>query len=648
MSCSEYNESSVVGQDEKVVSGGCQAASGISASIINHHPPITELSVMPWTQVYAPTPWLALSTLLAGLPILLLLGLLATGRARAHSAALAGLLAALSVAVLFYVPQMPQSGTYWERLAAWTPAMLAAAVNGALFGLMPIGWIVLTAIFLYTLTVDAGQFDIVKHSIAALSDDRRIQALLIAFSFGAFVEGAAGFGTPVAISAALMMGAGFRPLYAAGLALLANTAPVAFGALGTPIITLAEVTALPLDRLSAMAGRQLPFFSLLVPVWLVWVMSGWRGVVGVWPALLVCGGSFALVQFLVSNWHGPWLVDVAGGLASLVALALFLRVWQPRQIWHFSDEQPPGLARTALDEPPTTYTRKQVLFAWVPWALLSIFVFLWGSIPQLEKIDPKLDQVKSVHGYPTRAQKKEFKELPEQVWSQPTLVSVKIPFLHNQVKRGKEVSSDEKTEEAVYNFNWLSATGTGIFLAAVVSACWLRIRPGRFVYLFLQTCYKVRWAVFTIACMLAIAFVTRYSGMDASLGLAFTVTTGAFYPLFAALLGWLGVALTGSDTSSNALFGSLQTMTAGQLVRNGILPLEQDQAAVLLASANSTGGVMGKMIDAQSIVVASVATQQHGQEGAILRFVFWHSLGLALLMGALVLFQAYVWTGSIP
>jgi lactate permease len=377
-------------------------------------------------------------------------------------------------------------------------------------------------------------------------------------------------------------------------------------------------------------------------------MSGWRGVVGVWPALLVCGGSFALVQFLVSNWHGPWLVDVAGGLASLIALALFLRIWQPRQIWHFPDEAAPDLPHDALDEQSTNYTQKQILYAWVPWALLSIFVFLWGSIPQLEKIHPELDQVKSILGYPTKSQKKEFKELPDHAWTQPTLVSVKIPFLHNQVKRGKEVSSDEKTEEAVYNFNWLSATGTGIFLAAVLSAFWLRIRPTRFFYLFLQTCYKVRWAVFTIACMLAIAFVTRYSGMDASLGLAFTVTTGALYPLFAALLGWLGVALTGSDTSSNALFGSLQTMTAEQLVRNGILPLEQDQAAVLLASANSTGGVMGKMIDAQSIVVASVATQQHGQEGAILRFVFWHSLVLAMLMGALVLFQAYVWTGSIP
>jgi lactate permease len=501
---------------------------------------------------------------------------------------------------------------------------------------MPIGWIVLTAIFLYTLTVETGQFEIVKRSIAALSDDRRIQALLIAFSFGAFVEGAAGFGTPVAISAALLMGAGFRPLYAAGLALLANTAPVAFGALGTPTITLAEVTGLPLDRLSAMAGRQLPFFSLLVPVWLVWLMSGWRGVVGVWPALLVCGGSFALVQFAVANWHGPWLVDVAGGLVSLVSLALFLRVWQPRELWHFPDEVKAGedqgskiedrgsTIEDRQEQPPTLQSpvvdsRAAIISAWIPWVLLSVLVFVWG-----------VPQVKSILNKPTH--------------------SLAIPFLHDQIERGKEVVQTPKKESAVYNFNWLSATGTGIFLAAVLSAFWLRIGPVRFVRFFFLTCYKVRWAIFTIACMLAIAFVTRYSGMDATLGLAFTKTTGALYPLFAALLGWLGVALTGSDTSSNALFGSLQTMTADQLVRQGVLPsaLSADRAAILLASANSTGGVMGKMIDAQSIVVASVATHQHGQEGAILRFVFWHSLILALLMGALVLFQAYVWIDSIP
>jgi len=565
---------------------------------------------MAWTQVYDPfgSPWL--STLVAALPVILLLGLLATGRASAPAAALAGLTAAFLTALFAYVPAMGDEAAYGERVAAWLPAMLAAAVHGAAFGLLPIGWIVVTAIFFYTLTVETGKFEIIKHSVTALSDDRRIQALLIAFSFGAFVEGAAGFGTPVAISAALMMGAGFRPLHAAGLALLANTSPVAFGALGTPIVMLAKVSKLSEYDLSAMAGRQLPFFSLIVPAWLVWVMAGWRGVVGVWPALVVCGGSFALVQFVVANFHGPVLVDVAGGLVSLVSLALFLRIWQPRQTWHFPDE-PPVTKAVGM-----TYTRWQVVSAWIPWVLLSALVFLWGL--------------------------KGFKDQ-----FAATDVAIPVAGLHNQIARDRPVVARLTVEEAIYILPGLTATGTGIFLAALLSATWLRVRPGRFVTLFCRTCQRMRWPLFTIACMLAIAFVTRYSGMDATLGLAFT-HTGWLYPVFAALLGWLGVALTGSDTSSNALFGSLQTITASNLVSRGILPLGERQAQILLACANSTGGVMGKMIDAQSIVVAAVATGQPGQEGPILRFVFWHSLVLAVLMGLLVLFQAYIWTAAIP
>ncbi len=570
---------------------------------------------MTWTQNYDPLGSPVLSTLVAALPIVLLLGALATGRVSSALAALLGLTAALLTAALVFVasnPELPERGA---RIAAWAPTMLAALGYGAAFGLLPIGWIVLAAIFLYTLTVETGQFEIVKHSVTNLSDDRRLQALLIAFSFGAFVEGAAGFGTPVAISAALMMGAGFKPLQAAGLALLANTSPVAFGALGTPILTLAQVTLppnVPLAewelRLSQMAGRQLPFFSLIVPVWLVWVMAGWRGVRGVWPALLVCGGSFALVQFLVSNLHGPWLVDVAGGLVSMLCLALFLRVWKPRAVFHFPDEPPPAA--------PPRHTRRQMIAAWVPWLLLTVFVFLWG-----------LPQIKG----------------PLNVTS-PVL---EIPLLHRHVQRGPQVTEKPEPEKAEYQLQWLSSTGTGIFLAAVLSACWLGIGPRRFVVLFGRTCWRMRVPLFTIACMLAIAYVTRFSGMDATLGLALT-QTGWVYPLFAALLGWLGVALTGSDTSSNALFGSLQTITARDLVSRDVLPLTELQAMTLLATANSTGGVMGKMIDAQSIVVAAAATQQPGQEGPILRFVFWHSLVLAIFMGLLVLLQAYVWTGLIP
>jgi lactate permease len=433
-----------------------------------------------------------------------------------------------------------------------------------------------------------------------------MQALLIAFSFGTFIEGAAGFGTPVAISAALLIGLGFSPLYAAGLALLANTSPVAFGALGTPITTLAKISGLDEMALSQMAGRQLPFFSLIVPAWLVATMSGWRGVVGCWPAILVCGGTFAGIQF--------------GGLGSLVALTLFLRFWQPREIWRFPEEVPHSEAAGS-----PSLTRRQVAHAWVPWALLSILVFLWGG--------PSFRAILN-GGDPTQPN----------VLAGVTRFSWKMPALDKRIYRtapvvALETYSDgaDKAEPAVYDFNWLSATGTGIFLAAVLSAFWLRISPAGFTRQFTETLLKMRWALVTIACMLALAFTTKYSGADATLGLAFT-KTGPLYPFFAPLLGWLGVALTGSDTSSNALFGSLQRITAEQL---GLNP-------ILIVASNSTGGVMGKMIDAQSIVVAAVATEQSGGEGKILRFVLLHSIVLACLVGLLTMLQAYVMPWMIP
>jgi lactate permease len=574
---------------------------------------------MHWTQNYDPFNSPVLSTLVAALPVVLLLGALATGKVHAPFAAVIGLVSALAAAVIAFAPVEASTAGVGE----WSKTMLAAALHGAAFGLFPIGWIVLAAIFLYALTVETGQFEVVKHSVMSLSDDRRIQALLIAFCFGAFVEGAAGFGTPVAISAALLMGAGFKPLHAAGLALIANTSPVAFGALGTPVTTLAKVTlptGVPFEewemRISQMAGRQLPFFSLIVPAWLVWTMAGWRGVVGVWPALAVCGGSFAAVQYYVSNHVGPALVDVAGGLISLVALALFLKVWQPRDNWRFADEvEPPPEAEKS--EPPT-YTTGQIVYAWVPWVLLSALVFVAG----VPRVRSAVDSVSAA--------------------------VIPVDRLHEKIVRVPPVVEKEHRETSEFRFNWLSTTGTAIFIAAILSAAWLRIAPVRFLQIFIQTCYRMRWPLFTIACMLALAYVTRYSGMDATLGLAFT-KTGVFYPFFAALLGWLGVALTGSDTSSNALFGSLQKITAEGLVRNGVLTqLNTGQAVVLMTTANSTGGVMGKMIDAQSIVVSAAATQQPGQEGAILRFVFLHSILLAVLMGLLVMLQAFVWTSVIP
>lgn len=545
---------------------------------------------MTWVQNYDPLGSPVVSTVLAGLPIFVLLGLLAAG-VSAPRAAMAGLITALTSAR--FVFGMPIA------------AAAASALYGAAFGLLPIGWIVFAAVFLFHLTLRTGQFEIVKRSVAAVSPDRRMQALLIAFSFGAFLEGAAGFGTPVAISAAMMIGLGFSPLYAAGLALIANTSPVAFGALGTPILMLEKMSGIDKFLLSQMAGRQLPLFSLIVPFWLVAVMSGWRGIIGAWPAILVCGGSFAVIQFLTSNFHGPTLVDVAGGLGSLVCLSIFLRFWKPKEIWRFADE-PDAEASLTRPLPPT----RQIVHAWVPWVLLSAAVFVWGW-PSIKT-----------------------------ALSDATTRKIEVPFLHNAVLRAAPVAKigDETTPEAaIYELQWASATGTGIFVAAILTAVWLRIRPRDFLEQFLSTLYQLRWALATIACMLALAFVTKYSGSDATLGLAFT-NAGWFYPFFAPLLGWLGVALTGSDTSSNALFGSLQKITAEEL----------NLPPTLIVASNSTGGVMGKMIDAQSIVVAAVATRQHGQEGRILRFVFPHSIVLAALIGLLTLLQAYVWPWMVP
>ncbi len=569
---------------------------------------------MHWVQVYDPLGSALWSPMAAGLPIVVLLGLLIFG-VSAPCAALAGVIAALAVAIgVFGMP---------------TPAALAASAYGACFGLLPIGWIVLAAVFLYHLTVRTGQFEIVKRSVMAVSPDHRMQALLIAFSFGTFLEGAAGFGTPVAISAALLIGLGFSPLYAAGLALLANTSPVAFGALGTPIITLAKISGINEMALSQMAGRQLTLFSLVIPAWLVVVMAGWKGLKGCWPAVLVCGGSFAAIQFGISNWHGPALVNVVGGIGSLLVTTVFLQFWKPKEVWRFPEKE--GEVSTKDSVPPSPVPRptplaaRQVVYAWMPWILLSLMVFLWGWPTWKATLDGgKPGQPNLLSG-----------------WSK---MSFEMPWLHNVVYRASPVvkvspgaKHADTPEPAVYEFAWLSATGTSIFLAAVLSAIWLRISPRVFLSEFGRTLYRVRWALLTIACMLALAFTTKYGGADATLGLAFT-HTGWLYPLFAPMLGWLGVALTGSDTSCNALFGSLQRITAEQL---GLNP-------VLIVASNSTGGVMGKMIDAQSIVVAAVATEQSGGEGRILRFVFFHSLVLAILVGLLTIVQAYLLPWMIP
>jgi lactate permease len=593
--------------------------------------------MMSWIQVYDPlgNPWL--STAAAAFPIVLLLVALGILEWRAHLAALAGLVAALAVSVIVY--GMPVS------------TASATAIYGAAYGLLPIGWIIVNAVFLYNLTVETGQFEIVKASVANLSADRRIQALLIAFSFGAFIEGASGFGTPVAICSALLMGLGFTPLYAAGLALIANTAPVAFGAIGTPILTLAAVTGLPAANLSAMAGRQLPFVSLIVPIWLVVTMSGWRGFKGVWPAVLVSGGVFAIAQFAWSNFVGPELVDIVGGLLSLGALTWFCRVWKPREVWVFPEErnQPnvgpaasggrPAVGRPGTAVAAATIARPVLVRAWMPWVFLSVMVILWG-LPAMKAL---------LNGGPAG--------LSAYRAGRPAVVSMAmsptwdVPMLHRYVFRDFPVEAtavdraridetayrNSRAEAARYNLNWLSATGTGILIAAILTALYLRVSFAQMLTIAGMTLRRMRNPLLTIALMLSLGYVTRYGGTDATLGLMFT-KTGWLYPFFAAYLGWLGVALTGSDTSSNVLFGSLQKITAQQL---GLDP-------VLITTANSTGGVMGKMIDAQSIVVATASTGQQGSEGKILRFVFWHSVALAAIMGLIVMLQAYVFPWMIP
>ncbi len=594
---------------------------------------------MTWSQNYDPFGSQAISTLVAALPIFVLLGLLGLRRWSAPKAAAAGLATALGVAV-------------WGFGMPGTMAFAAAGL-GACFGLLPIGWIVFAAVFLYTLTVEAGQFNKVKSSVAALSADRRIQALLIAFNFGAFLEGCAGFGAPVAISSALMIGIGFPPLYAAGLALLANTAPVAFGSLGIPITTLGQATGISPDLISIMAGRQLPLFSMMIPAWMVVTISGWRGLREVWPAVLISGGSFAVTQFVVSQLFGPMLVDVAGGLVSLTAMAIFLRFWKPRSVWRFASEPVGNLAAAATIPlavqttdapiPSTGYSRSEIVRAWIPWVLLSICVFFWG-LPQIRMFLEGGIATKARTDREAKAVAAGDEPPALTWWEKPnslagkTVLRFEFGSLHNQIVRTAPVARPPvKPEEAVYEFKWLTATGTSVMLAAALSAIWLGISPVRFARAFLRTARTLVVPLFTIACMVALAYVTRFSGTDATLGLAFT-HTGVLYPFFAPLLGWLGVALTGSDTSSNLLFGNLQRITAEQLRLN----------PVLIVTSNSTGGVMGKMIDAQSIVVSASTTGQSGQESQILRFVFWHSLALACLMGIVVLLQAYVFTGMAP
>jgi len=544
---------------------------------------------MIWQQAYNPFDNMLLSTLMAAVPVVVMLLGLGVFHLKAHIAAAAGLASALAIAVFAFGMPAGMAGR--------------AAILGGLTGLLPIGWIVLNIIFLHQLTEQNGSFKVLQDSIAGITQDRRLQLLLIAFAFGAFFEGAAGFGTPVAVTAAILIGLGFSPLAASGLSLIANTAPVAYGALGTPVITLAKVHGYDLMAVSGMIGRQLPFFSLLVPFWLIWAFAGRKAMWEIWPAILVTGLSFAIPQYLVSNFIGPELVDVIAAMCSMAALVGFLRVWQPKRIWTSvslrGHEADGGEAKAP--QAPAVHPRAAVVKAWTPWVILTAFVFAWG--------------------------------LPVTKTALNALYAPKfaIDGLHKLVQKVAPVVATPTTEAAEYTFNLLSATGSGILLAAIIGGLVMGYGLPALVRQFGKTIWLVRYSLLTIVLMLALGTLTRYSGLDTTLGLAFA-TTGVFYPFFGTLMGWMGVALTGSDTASNVLFGGMQKVAAEQL---GLNPN-------LMGAANSSGGVMGKMIDAQSIVVASTATRWFNHEGDILRYVFFHSIALACLVGLLVTLQAYV------
>lgn len=545
---------------------------------------------MVWQQIYDPFGNMFISTALAAVPVVVMLVALGFLHIKAHIAAGLGLAAAVAVAVFAY----------------GMPADLAgrAAMYGGFTGLLPIGWIVLNIIFLQQLAEQNGSFKVLQDSLSGITEDRRLQLLLIAFCFGAFFEGAAGFGTPVAVTAGILIGLGFSPLAASGLSLIANTAPVAFGALGTPVITLAKVHGYDLMEVTAMIGRQLPFFSLLVPFWLIWAFAGRKAMWEIWPAILVTGLSFAIPQFLVSNFIGPELVDIIAAIVSMIALVAFLKVWQPKRIWtspslkgHESDG---GEAKPATVV--TQHRRAELLRAWTPWLILTVFVFVWG----LPSVKTLLNGI-FAPAFP-------------------------IGGLHNLIEKVPPVVPTPHKEAAVYVLNLLSATGTGILLSAIVGALVMKYKPVEIVHTWLRTLWLVRYSLLTIVLMLALGTLTRFSGTDTTLGLAFA-NTGWLYPFFGTLMGWIGVAMTGSDTASNVLFGGMQKVAAEQL---GL-------SANLMGAANSSGGVMGKMIDAQSIVVASTATRWFNHEGDILRYVFFHSVALACLVGVFVTLQAYVW-----
>jgi lactate permease len=555
-----------------------------------------------WVQTYTPLGGsLGLSAVVAAIPIVVLFLMLGVLRKAAWMAAAAALTSAFVVALAVY--GMP------------VKLVLISTLFGAAYGLFPIAWIVFTSIMLYRLAVDTGKFEIIKDSVGGLTSDRRLQAMFIAFSFGAFIEGAAGFGAPVAISGAMLAGLGFDPFFAAGICLLANTAPVAFGSIGIPVTTLANVTGLPVLALSAMVGRLCAMISIIIPAYLIVVMTGWKRAIEVLPAIVACGVSFAAMQFYVSNYVGPELTDIMSSLTCIVVMVLVLKFWKPKTILRLEGDKPASLI-------VTPHRAGALIMAWVPYLFLVVFVLLWGNA------DIKLKINTWTHSL-----------LPASVPTAPRQLNrLLVPGLHNVITQMPPVTKQPAPYAALYEWNWLSASGSACFLAILATALVLRVRPGRIVNLYVATFKQLKLAMLTIALMLGLAYMMNYSGMTSTLGLSLAATGGAF-PFFSAVVGWLGVFLTGSDTSANALFGNLQVVTARALSLN----------PVLTASVNSAAGVMGKMISIQSIAVAVAATgMSRADESRLFRFTIKHSVLLMVVMAIISMLYAYVFPQAVP
>ena len=551
-----------------------------------------------WSQNYDPAGNVWVSALVALIPIIFFFIALTKLRLKGYVAGSITVFLALAVALLFY--RMPLANA------------LASAVYGFFYGLWPIAWIIVAAVFLYKVSVKTGQFDIIRSSILSVTEDQRLQLILVGFCFGAFLEGAAGFGAPVAITAALLVGLGFKPLYAAGLCLIGNTAPVAFGAMGIPVIVAGQVSGIDPMAISQMAGRQLPFMTIIVLFWLMAIMDGWRGVKETWPAVLVGGGSFALVQFLTANYIGPELPDITSAIVALIALTGFLKFWQPKHIFRFAPEPGAAAAAPQPTAKPVQLTAGVVLKAWSPFIILTAMVTVWSIKP--------------------------FKALFAAGGALAnTVVNIPVPLLHNIVQKMPPVVAAPSPYGAVYSFNWLSATGTAILLGAVLSILVLRLKPEVAVKTLGETLRELALPIYSIGMVLAFAFVANYSGLSSTLALALS-HTGKAFAFFSPFLGWLGVFLTGSDTSANALFGALQATTAAQLG----LP------EVLAVTANTTGGVTGKMISPQSIAIACAAVGLAGRESDLFRFTVKHSLAFLVIIGVICTLQAYVFPGVIP